>query len=77
LNDFNTRSGGAGAKILGLGSSQQYREDLVSINLRVVNISDGVILHSVNSTKRIFSRQLNNGFFNFVDVDKILELEAG
>lgn len=75
--DFNTRSGGAGAKILGIGSSQQYREDLVSINLRVVNIVDGVILHSVNSTKRIFSRQLNNGFFNFVDVDKILELEAG
>ena len=75
--DFNVRTGGAGARLLGIGSSQQYREDIVTVNLRAINIRNGLIVNTVNSSKRIFSRQLNNGIFSFVDVDKILELEAG
>ena len=75
--DSNTRTGGSGLRFLGVGGSHTYREDRVTINLRVINTENGTILHSVNSTKTIFSRQLSSGIFSFVDEDKILEAEAG
>ncbi len=75
--DSNTRTGGSGLRFLGVGGSHTYREDRVTVNLRVINTNNGTILHSVNSTKTIFSRQLSSGIFSFVDEDKILEAEAG
>ena len=75
--DSNIHTGGAGVRILGIGTSTAYREDRVSINLRLIDISNGLVLHSVMSTKSILSRKLDNGVFSYVDVDKILELEAG
>ena len=75
--DSNTRTGGSGLRFLGVGGSHTYREDRVTVNLRVINTENGTILHSVNSTKTIFSRQLSSGIFSFVDEDKILEAEAG
>ena len=75
--DSNIATGGAGAKLLGIGLSETYRQDQVTVNLRVVNIDNGLILHSINSTKKIFSRQLNSGVFGYVEFDKILELELG
>ena len=75
--DFNIRTGGVGAKYLGIGGSENYREDVLTINLRVVNARDGAILHSITSRKNIFSRSVNTGIFGFVDFDQILELESG
>lgn len=75
--DSNIHTGGAGVRLLGIGRSTAYREDRVSINLRLIDISNGLILHSVMSTKSILSRKLDNGIFSYVDADKILELEAG
>ena len=75
--DQNTRTGGAGAAYLGIGTSTQYREDQVTVNLRIVEVQSGKILHSVNATKSIFSRKVDNNLFRFVRFKEIAELEAG
>jgi curli production assembly/transport component CsgG len=75
--ESNVRTGGAGARYLGIGLSTQYRVDQVTINLRTVDIRTGQILNSVSTTKTIYSHQLNSGVFQFVSFKKLLELEAG
>ena len=75
--ESNIRSGGVGAKYLGIGGSKRYQEDLVSVNLRAVNVVDGSILLSVNSFKSIYSEIKDRGIFAYVDYNKILELESG
>lgn len=75
--EFNVKTGGFGAKYLGIGGSTAYREDSVTISLRAINAQDGSILHSVNSSKSVFSRTVNTGLFGFIEFDKIAELEGG
>jgi len=75
--DSNTHTGGYGARLLGLGAFQTFREDRVTVNLRVIDSDDGLVLHSITSSKRIFSREISANLFSYVDEDKILELEAG
>ncbi|OED42658.1 hypothetical protein AB833_05750 [Chromatiales bacterium (ex Bugula neritina AB1)] len=75
--EFNTRTGGYGAKYLGIGGSKEYREDVLTISLRAINAQSGVVLSSVTSTKRIYSKSVNSGIFGFVDTDRLLEVEGG
>lgn len=75
--DTNVRTGGAGARYLGIGASKQYREDQVTVNLRAINVTNGRILQSVNSTKTILSRQLDTGIFGYIRFGKLLEIESG
>ena len=42
--DANLRSGGIGARYLGIGAQKQYREDTVTISLRAVSVSSGEVL---------------------------------
>lgn len=44
-------SGGAGARYLGVGGSVQYREDAVSVSLRMISVATGEILIEVLSQK--------------------------
>jgi curli production assembly/transport component CsgG len=75
--ESNVRTGGAGARYLGIGLSTQYRVDQVSVNLRTVDIRTGQILNSVSTSKTIYSHQLSTGVFQFVSFKKLLELELG
>jgi len=76
--DSNIRSGGAGARFLGIGVSEQYRVDEVVISLRVVSINSGEILLSTAVSKTIYSIAQNVGVFKFIDEGtKSLELETG
>ncbi len=75
--ESNVRTGGAGAKYLGVGVNSQYRVDQVTVNLRAVDIRNGQILNSVSTTKTIYSYQLSTGVFRFVNFKELLELEAG
>jgi curli production assembly/transport component CsgG len=49
--DTNILSGGAGARYLGIGSSTQYREDLITVSLRLVSVSTGEILIETSAQK--------------------------
>lgn len=75
--DSNIKTGGLGARYLGIGSSGQYRTDQVTVNLRAVNVRTGQILLSVTTSKTIFSHELTAGAFRFIDYKDLLEVEMG
>ena len=51
----NVRTGGTGARMLGIGPYTQYSEDVVVINMRLVSVRTGEVLLSVNVEKNILS----------------------
>lgn len=75
--ESNVRTGGAGARFLGVGLSTQYRVDQVTIGLRSVDIRTGRILQTVSTTKTIFSYEIRPSVFKFVNYKDLLEIEAG
>jgi len=75
--ESNVRTGGVGARFLGIGLSTQYRVDQVTVNLRTVDIRGGQILQSVSTTKTIYSYELHPSVFKFVNVKDLAEFEAG
>lgn len=75
--ESNVRTGGAGARFLGIGMTSQYRVDQVTVNLRTVDIRAGQILQSISTTKTIYSYELHPSIFKFVSVKDLVEVEAG
>ena len=76
--DSNVKSGGAGARLLGVGSSKQYREDLITISLRLVSVSTGEVLIEVLVSKTVTSAGLSQDIFRFVDENRrLIEVEGG
>jgi curli production assembly/transport component CsgG len=75
--DTDVRSGGEGARYLGIGAAQEYRVDQVTINLRAVDVRTGQVLANVMTSKTIYSVSYTAGVFKFVEFKKLLELEAG
>ena len=75
--DTNMRTGGAGARYLGVGAFTQYREDSVSVYLRAVSVKTGEVLLSITSEQRVASVALQGDVFRFVSFQKLLEAEAG
>jgi curli production assembly/transport component CsgG len=75
--ESNVRTGGVGARFLGIGMSTQYRVDQVTVGLRTVDIRSGQILQSVSTTKTVYSYELHPSVFKFVNVKDLAEFEAG
>ncbi|CAG8868758.1 Curli production assembly/transport component CsgG [Pseudomonas fluorescens] len=75
--ESNVRTGGIGVRYLGIGPSELYRQDQVTINLRAVDIRSGDIIQSVTTTKTVFSTQVDFGIFKFVSLKHLLEVETG
>ena len=76
--DSNTQSGGQGARYFGIGLSEQYRVDQVTVSMRIVSVQTGEILLTTNVTKTIASHSSGGDVFRFLDLGtKALELETG
>ena len=76
--DSNIQSGGAGARYFGIGLSEQYRVDQVTVSMRIVSVQTGEVLLSTNVTKTIASHSSGGDVFKFLDLGtKALELETG
>lgn len=75
--DSNIKTGGFGARYLGIGTATEYRSDMVTVNLRVVDVRTGQILLSVTTSKTILSMQVTGDVFRYVDYKKLLEVETG
>ncbi|PCC98527.1 CsgG/HfaB family protein [Halopseudomonas pelagia] len=75
--DSNVRTGGVGARYLGLSLAQEYRVDQVSVSLRAVDVRTGQVLGNVMTSKTIYSVGRNAGVFKFIEFEKLLEAEAG
>lgn len=75
--DANTTTGGIGANFLGIGGDTQYREDVVTVGMRVVSVQSGEILTSVTTTKTVYSVALRGNVYKYIATDKLLQAEAG
>ena len=76
--DANITTGGLGARLLGIGSSVEYRKDTVTVGIRLVSVNSGEILMAISSEKTILSTRVSANVFKFLDMGtKLLETEAG
>jgi curli production assembly/transport component CsgG len=75
--DGNVTTGGVGANFLGIGADAQYRQDIVTVGMRVVSVQTGEILTSVTTTKTVYSIGLQANLYKFVSADQLLQAEAG
>jgi curli production assembly/transport component CsgG len=75
--DTNIVTGGFGARYFGVGGAVQYRVDRVTVYLRAVSVKNGAILKTVQATKVVLSQELSGGFFRFVRLNRLLEIETG
>ena len=76
--DTNLRTGGIGARYLGVGAQKQYREDTVTISLRSVSVSSGEVLMEILVTKTILSVGVSQDVFRFIELGtELVEVENG
>ena len=75
--DSNERTGGAGARYLGIGGDLTYRSDLVTISLRAVSVQNGEVLVSTTTSKQIYSYMTRAGAYKFAVPEELLEIELG
>lgn len=76
--DTNIESGGRGARTLGIGASNSYRRDVVTVSLRGISTLTGEILLNVQTKKTILSTGGGYDVFKFVDMDtQLVEVEDG
>ena len=75
--ESNVQTGGAGARYLGIGGNTKYSRDMVTVYLRLVNVKNGEVLLSVNTSKTIYSVAVSGDLYMFVSFDKLAESELG
>lgn len=75
--DTNLLTGGMGARYFGIGGSTQYRQDNITVYLRVVSTSNGKVLKTIYTSKSILSQAMSGNFFRYIDTEKLLEAEVG
>ena len=76
--ESNTKSGGLGARYLGIGGQKEYRQDTVTVSLRTVSVSTGKVLIEVLTTKTILSVAISQDAFRFIsNGTELIEIENG
>ena len=76
--DSNTKTGGIGARVLGIQTHKQWRQDVITIILRLVNVQTGEVVISTTIEKTILSAETGGDVFKYFDADTLLvEIEAG
>ncbi len=75
--DSNIKTGGLGAEYFGISASQLYREDLISVYMRAIDVRTGQVLASVATSKKVLSIEVRTGFFRYVSFKRLAEAETG
>jgi len=76
--DSNIKTGGRGARTLGIGFSRSYRQDVVTVSIRAVSVLTGEILLNVQTRKTILSYGSGGDVFRFIEAGtQLLEYEDG
>ncbi len=65
--DTNVKSGGKGARMLGIGKTKQYKQDEVTVSIRAVSVLTGEVLLNVQAKKSILSYGGSGDIFRFVE----------
>ena len=76
--DTNLKTGGRGARTLGIGFSKQYRQDAITVSIRAVSVLTGEVLLNVQSRKTILSYGSGGDVFRFIEEGtQLVEIEDG
>jgi curli production assembly/transport component CsgG len=76
--ESNLKSGGSGARYLGIGTSKQFREDTVTISLRLVSVATGEVLVETLVSKSVLSTSVSQDVFRFIATGtELVEIEGG
>lgn len=76
--ESNIRTGGLGARYLGIGARYQYRVDNVTVSLRLISVETSEVLITVTTSKTILSTLVGGNVFRFFDMGtELVESEAG
>jgi len=76
--DTNLKSGGVGARYLGIGINTQHRVDEVTVALRTVLVQTGQVLLNVITSKQVYSTSIGFDTFRFTENGtELVEVEAG
>jgi curli production assembly/transport component CsgG len=76
--DSNLKTGGRGARTLGIGWSRQYRQDQVTVSVRAVSVLTGEVLLNVQTKKTILSYGSGGDVFRFYEQGtQLVEYEDG
>ena len=76
--DTNSRSGGMGMRVLGIGPQTQFSEDIITVSLRAISVNTGEVIAAVNVQKTIYSTADSMAILKFFDSDtQIFEFESG
>jgi curli production assembly/transport component CsgG len=76
--DTNIKTGGRGARYLGIGFTKQYRQDVVTVSMRAVSVLTGEVLLNVQTRKTILSYGTGGDVFRFIEQGtRLVEIEDG
>ena len=76
--DTNLKTGGRGARTLGINLSNAYRQDAVTVSVRAVSVLTGEILLNVQTKKTILSYGGGGDVFRFIEQGtQLIEFEDG
>ena len=76
--ETDIRTGGNGARYLGLGNTNQYRVDDVTIAVRAVLVQTGEVMLNTTVSKTILSAGVSRDVFRFTELGtELVEVETG
>ena len=76
--DTNIGTGGNGARYLGIGSSNQWRKDEITVSLRVILVQTGEVMINTMVSKTILSAGVSRDVFRFIEMGtELIEVETG
>ena len=77
--ESDIRTGGNGARYLGIGNTNQYRVDDVTVSLRAVLVQTGEVMLNTTVSKTILSAGVSRDVFRFTEVGntELVEVETG
>ncbi|MDF3031622.1 MAG: curli production assembly/transport component CsgG [Moraxellaceae bacterium] len=75
--ESNVRTGGAGIRYFGIGASDQYRVDQITVSLRAVDVRTGQVMATLNTTKSVYSMKIAADVYRYVRFKRLLDAEAG
>lgn len=74
--DSNHLTGGIGARYLGIGGNTEYRSDLITASMRLIDVKTGKVLVAVESHDTVMSYGIKGGAVRYFS-GRLFEAEAG
>jgi len=76
--ESDIQTGGNGARYLGIGNTNQYRKDDITVSIRAVLVQTSEVLLNVTVSKTILSAGVSRDVFRFTELGtELVEVETG